>query len=234
MKNNTAITILSGGLDSSVATLLAKQQYEIVLALTFNYGQRAFESEKKAAASFCEYYKIPHQIVDLTWLSVISASALNHKDQKLDLLASQDLDHLQKAQESAKAVWVPNRNGLFINAAASFAESMGASFLLTGFNQEEAVTFPDNSLSFVEAINQSLSYSTLNQVKVLAPLVSLTKKEIVQKAVSLQIPLQFIWSCYESGEKMCGVCESCLRSMRAYKENAMDEELNKYFRNAHE
>ncbi|MBF0491248.1 MAG: 7-cyano-7-deazaguanine synthase QueC [Deltaproteobacteria bacterium] len=230
MKTLTAISILSGGLDSSVATLLALQQCDIALALTFNYGQRAFLSEKKASALLCRHYKIPHQIVDLTWLASISQSALNQKEKSLELLSFENLDHLQKAQDSAKAVWVPNRNGLFINAAACFAEAMDAKYLITGFNLEEAATFPDNSMAFVEGINVSLSFSTLKQIQVRAPLAHLTKKEIVQKAIELELSLDSVWSCYESGEKMCGICESCLRSKRAYLESGLKDKVGEFFK----
>jgi 7-cyano-7-deazaguanine synthase len=114
---------------------------------------------------------------------------------------------------------------VLINIAASFAESMGCENVIVGFNREEAVTFPDNSPEFIGAINGSLSYSTLNGVKVLAPLIGLDKKSIVLKAMESRSPLEYSWSCYQGGELPCGMCESCVRRKRAFDEAGIEDPL---------
>lgn len=124
---------------------------------------------------------------------------------------------------------MPNRNGLFLNIAASFAEGLGAAAILTGFNREEAETFPDNSASFVEAANGSLRFSTLSGVRVESPTLQMNKLEIVQEGLRVQLPFELTWSCYEGFDKMCGACESCLRSKRAYHEGGVWERMKRLF-----
>ena len=106
-------------------------------------------------------------------------------------------------------------NGLFLNIAACIAEQLEADFIIPGFNKEEAETFPDNSQAFIEAMNASLHFSTLNRVKVFCFTTELLKKDIMKKAIELDIDPQHLWPCYHAGETPCGECESCQRFKRA-------------------
>jgi 7-cyano-7-deazaguanine synthase len=106
-------------------------------------------------------------------------------------------------------VWIPNRNGVFLNIAASFAESYDCAVVVTGFNREEAVEFPDNSADYVDSVNESLKYSTRNGVEVVSPTLGLTKREIILDGIEARAPLSVIWSCYREGPVMCGECGSC-------------------------
>jgi 7-cyano-7-deazaguanine synthase len=131
-------------------------------------------------------------------------------------------------------VWVPNRNGVFINLAAAFAESLEASLIITGFNAEEAATFPDNSPQYVEAINEALSFSTQNQVQVFSPTQNLNKTEIVNLGLQLALPWELVWSCYKEGDsagRMCGECESCRRFMRATQAAGVWDRVKERFAN---
>ncbi len=231
---NRAITLLSGGLDSMVATLLAAQEYDIGLALTFNYGQRAKHAEIAAANKFSKAYQIEHQVVDLPWLSNISHSALNDQQVDLPKYKIEELDHdPKKEDQSARQVWVPNRNALFINIAASFAEANNYQYIVTGFNLEEAGTFPDNSFKFVQAQNQLLKYSTLSCVQVITPVQNMKKTQMVKHAEKLGLDWSLFWSCYMSEAKMCGECESCARTMRAFQENGMCHLIKDRFKSDH-
>ncbi|NQV69852.1 MAG: 7-cyano-7-deazaguanine synthase QueC [Pseudohongiella sp.] len=213
-----SIVLLSGGLDSTVSLHIAKEKMEVVLALTFDYGQKSATREITAATSISRHYEIPHKVVELPWLQEITNTALVAVDKVVPLLNQQELDSA-KANSSAEAVWVPNRNGVFINIAAAFAESIDADMIITGFNAEEAVTFPDNSMPFVESIKKSLSYSTLNKVKVNSYVQGVNKAGIIKLAKEKAVPVQLCWSCYLGGEAPCGECESCLRLARAMDEN---------------
>lgn len=217
MKNN-AILLLSGGLDSVVSLAFLKDTYSDILSLTFNYGQKSFLAEKEASEKIAKFYNIKHEVIDLDWLSKISTSALN-TDNDVPNLAKSDLNSIAVTQNSAKSVWVPNRNGLFVNIAACYAESFGYDSIIIGANKEEAATFKDNSIDFINAINNSLKNSTNSTVKLVAPLVELSKIDIIKKAIELNVPFEFIHSCYISNEKHCGKCESCLRLLRALEEN---------------
>lgn len=212
-----AVTLLSGGLDSVVATWLAAQEMDIVLALTCDYGQRAAEREIEAASQVAATLAVPHRIVPLPWVKDIATGALTDAGRPLPELSADQLDSTA-AQRSAAAVWVPNRNGLLLNVAAVFAEAMGCDAVVAGFNAEEGTTFPDNTPAFVHATERAFGFSTRTGLRVAAPTIEMTKAEIVKAGYAAEAPLQFVWSCYEGGPAPCRRCESCLRSQRAFAE----------------
>lgn len=210
-----SIVLLSGGLDSAVALAYARQESAVALCLTMDYGQRAAAREIGAAAALAAYYNVPHQIIELPFLKQVTATALVNREQDVPAPDDAALDDPVAAARTAAAVWVPNRNGLFINIAACYAEALGGALIITGFNREEARTFPDNSILFVERINAALASATRNRVRVVSYTQRLDKVEIVRLGQRLKIPWQFIWSCYYGGQTMCGKCESCRRFFRA-------------------
>ena len=138
-----AISVLSGGLDCTVATSVFDEEYEIH-AITFDYGQKAAKQEINASKRICEKMGWMHEVIDLPWLSNISTSSLN-TDADIPELGEDDLDDLDKSSETASSVWVPARNTVFTSIALSYAESIGAEIIIVGWNGEEGATFPDNS-----------------------------------------------------------------------------------------
>lgn len=210
-----AVVLLSGGLDSAVVFKTAINKGEVILALTLNYGQRAAEKEFTAASAMANRFGVNLEVVNLPWLKNITKTALVDRCGELPEPGINDLDDLEKSARSARNVWVPNRNGVFINIAASYCEALGAEFVVAGFNAEEAATFPDNSPAFISAANEALSYSTLSKVQVVSPTSDMNKRDIVRLGMEIGAPLDLVWSCYEGGENMCGNCESCMRLKRA-------------------
>ncbi|HJH31684.1 MAG TPA: 7-cyano-7-deazaguanine synthase QueC [Methanosarcinaceae archaeon] len=224
----SAISLLSSGLDSVAALSLAKEQAEIELAITFDYGQRSAQREIEYAKIICKHFDIEHEIIVLDWLGKITKTSLVSRDMDVPILTLGDISDSaapEITQGSAKNVWVPNRNGVMINIAASFAESFGCEYVIVGFNGEEAVTFPDNSFGYVQAVDRCLSYSTRNCVKVLAPLIEFDKNDIVREALRSGAPLEWSWSCYHGAEAPCGVCESCVRRARGFAEAGTKDPL---------
>ncbi|TEB06917.1 7-cyano-7-deazaguanine synthase [Pelotomaculum schinkii] len=217
-----SVVLLSGGLDSTVSFAHALRESEVALCLTFDYGQRAANQEKKAAAALAAHYRVEHLVVELPFLRDITSTALVRGDLDLPEPDRTGLDDFAASTASAAAVWVPNRNGVFINIAAAFAESRQCGLVVTGFNREEAVTFPDNSTDFVAAAGHALSFSTMNKVKVVSYTQRLDKVEIIKFGLRLGIPFRHIWSCYRGYEKMCGSCESCQRFKRASEQAGLD------------
>ena len=113
-----AISVLSGGLDCTVATSVYAKDYEIH-AITFNYGQKAFKRELQAAKEICSEMNWTHEVIDLPWLSKISTSSLN-TDEEIPNVSVEDLDDAKKSSESANSVWVPARNMVFTSIAVSW------------------------------------------------------------------------------------------------------------------
>jgi len=115
-------------------------------------------------------------------------------------------------EASARAVWVPARNAVFVSVAAALAETLGADCVVAGFNREEAETFPDNSRAFLDAATTFLSHGTRDGIAVLSPTIDWDKERIVTEARHLGFGPGDFWSCYEGGDAPCGRCESCVRS----------------------
>jgi 7-cyano-7-deazaguanine synthase len=213
----SSIVLLSSGLDSAVAFKVALDELGVELALTFDYGQRAAEKEVECARRICERHGVRHEAIELPWLEDVTRTALVDRGEIVPTPTEAELEERLKTLETAHAVWVPNRNGTFINVAGCFADAHDIDYIVCGFNAEEGATFPDNTPPFVEAINGSLYYSTENHAKVVAPVIDLDKAGIIKKGVSIKAPLDLSWSCYFSGERPCGRCESCMRRARAFK-----------------
>lgn len=216
---NKSIILLSGGLDSLVSLDYAKDEYNIQFAITFDYGQRAAKKEIEAAKAIADYFNIDHKIIEIPWLEEITETSLVNTSKDLPALSSGELDNPEKTIESAKNVWVPNRNGLFLNIAACFADSINFTHIIFGANKEEGTTFPDNTQEFIDKINESFEFSTLVKPKVFAPLINLNKTEIIKLAFEIEAPLNLVRSCYTDEKKHCGKCESCLRLKRALEAN---------------
>jgi len=216
-----SIILLSGGLDSLVALGVAKNDLGIELAFTFDYGQKTAKAEIEASKKICEYYSIEHKVIKLDWLKEITKTSLVSADS----VPNENLG----TEESAKAVWVPNRNGLFLNIAASFADSYGYDYIIYGANRDEGATFPDNTEEFRTQISKVFETSTLKKPKVIAPLINYTKSDIVRIAIEESIPLEFVRSCYSSNERHCGVCESCRHLRKALEQNNAQKYINILF-----
>ena len=184
------------------------------LALTFDYGQRAAKRETERARKITAHYGIPWKLIQLPWLKDITGTALVSKKPLPRLKASQ-LDDRRLTRRSADAVWVPNRNGVFLNVAAAFAESLGCREVVLGLNEEEGATFPDNTAAFGRAATKAFRFSTRSGVRVVSYTARMDKKEILNLGRWLEAPLHLVWPCYEGGAKPCGRCESCLRFRRA-------------------
>lgn len=223
MSSKKSIILLSGGLDSLVCLGTQKDEYNIDLALTFNYGQKSVDYEIETARKLAQYYNVTHKIIKLPFLKSITQTALVNK--KLEI-PQDDL----YTQESAEAVWVPNRNGLFLNIAASYADSYHYSHILFGANKEEGQTFPDNTKEFVESINKGFEYSTLSTPKVYAPLISMDKNDIVKLAIDKNLPLELTRSCYNAEDKNCGKCESCQHLKEALINNGAEKYIKVLFK----
>jgi 7-cyano-7-deazaguanine synthase len=206
-----AVALVSGGLDSIVSLAKAFTNMELRLVLFFNYGQRALLRERAAVLGIVNFYHLPFREIKLDWMGSLLPTAMRE--------GCDDAGGL----DTLDAVWVPNRNGVFLNVAGAFAESFDCDVIVTGFNREEAEEFPDNGADFVSRINRGFELSTRNKVEVMSFTQDLDKREILELGAELGAPLSAIWSCYDAGETMCGRCGSCARLKSAL--NALPPDL---------
>ncbi|UCC13079.1 MAG: 7-cyano-7-deazaguanine synthase QueC [candidate division WOR-3 bacterium] len=204
-RKTKSIILLSGGLDSTVSAAIAVKRTQPLFALTFDYGQRAATMEIASAKKISDRMCLQHRVIALPFFKEFKNCTL--------------IKHGKKATRQSftrlKDVWVPNRNGLFINLAACFAEYYGAGLIITGFNREEAQEFPDNTVVFMNAVNNAFRFSTLGKIKVKSYVAAYTKKEIYGLGMKIDAPLDLIYSCYLGGKTMCGKCASCKRYLKS-------------------
>jgi len=215
--SSSAVVCLSGGLDSAVSLLWAKTKYSRLAAVFFNYKQKALDQEREASQFLADSVAAEFKEIDLSFLGEVSNSSLNNDDQKVPTGNQVKIADQETSLKTAKSVWVPNRNGLFISVAAAVAEARSFDDVVVGFNKEEAATFPDNSADFVETTNQALKFSTKNHVSVVSPTIGLDKVGIFKLGLELGVNMDKVWPCYKSGAQICGECESCKRFLRAQK-----------------
>lgn len=209
-----SIVLLSSGLDSTVAFKEAYDKCDEVMCVTFDYGQRARKKEIEFAKAICKKFGVKHTIIELPWYRTFRGALTGREE--LPEISGEDLDNREITQKTAEAVWVPARNVVFLAIAAALAENYRYDLIVTGFDAEEAATFPDNTPGFVESFNGMLKSGTLTHPEIYVPLISMSKTEIVKRGLKIGAPLEWSWSCYKGEERPCGACESCLRRKRAF------------------
>jgi len=226
-KKKKAISILSGGLDSTVATSYYINQYDIH-AITFDYGQKSLNNEIASSKEISTRLGMEHTVIDIKWLSQLGNSSLT-SDNEIPNLDFADIDNDLVTEDTASKVWVPGRNIVFTAIATSFAEAEGAEIIIVGWDKEEAANFPDNSKEFLDSFNKLIDIGTKSSdaIEIKAPLIDLNKKEIVELGEKINAPMDISYSCYTGENIHCGICESCIRRKRGFIE-AKIEDLSVY------
>ena len=220
-----ALVLLSAGLDSVVSFKLAYDAYDSIKCLTFDYGQRARSKEIEFASKICATYRVSHHVIELPWYASFEGALTDNNE--LPQLTRETLEDYSVVCETAKTVWVPARNAVFLSIATAFCENYRYETVVVGFNKEEAETFPDNSADFVASFNRVLQYAALEQVEIVAPLIEYDKTEIAALGLRIGAPLEWSWSCYAAEDVPCRVCESCLRRRRAFQDLNKEDPLLK-------
>jgi 7-cyano-7-deazaguanine synthase len=207
-------------MDSALASYIAKQEdgYEII-ALHFNYGQktetRELESAKKIAKSLNAKRFVE---LDLHFIKDIGGSALT--DSSIEVPKG-------GLEEGIPVTYVPFRNGIFLSIAAALAEKEGAEAIYIGVVEEDSSGYPDCSDSFIQKLEAAIDEGTKPETKITlkTPLVHLRKEQIVGEAAALNVPLADTWSCYESEDKACGVCDSCRLRLKGFELAGFDDPI---------
>ena len=214
MKHNfdkKAVVILSGGMDSTLASYMAKNDEYEIIAVHFNYGQRTQDRELKAFRDICDDLKILEKYeIDIPFFTQIGASALT--DKTIDVPTG-------GIEAGVPITYVPFRNGIFLSITAAIAEKEGATAMYIGVVQEDSSGYPDCTDQFIQDITKAINQGTKEETKIeiITPLVHLTKAQIVEEAIKLNVPLEHTWSCYKEEEVACGVCDSCRLRLNGFK-----------------
>lgn len=224
-----ALVLCSGGVDSTTLLAMAVEKYgaQNVFALSISYGQR-HNKEIESAKAVATHYGVEQRFLDLSAIFADSnCSLLAHSTDEVP--EESYADQLQKTDGSPVSTYVPFRNGLFLSSAASMALSLECEVLYYGAHHDDWAgnAYPDCSKEFVEAMNCAIVEGTGGELHMEAPFVEWSKADIVREGLKLNVPYELTWSCYEGGEKPCGVCGTCIDRQRAFEANGTTDPLLK-------
>ncbi len=202
-------------MDSTVCASVAAREYD-VYAVHFSYGQRTEAREHRsseAVAKLTGVRELLHLKIDL--FRQIGGSALTDA-----AIAVPDAPEEESAIGTEVPVtYVPFRNAHFLSAAVSWAEVLGAKKVFIGAVEQDSSGYPDCRPAYYDAFNQLIRMGTKDgDIEVITPLIRLKKSEIVRLGVELGAPFHVSWSCYSGETEACGVCESCVLRLRAFRE----------------
>lgn len=219
-----AVVLLSGGLDSATAAIIAKSQGYNLYGLTIAYGQRHLR-EVESARQLAGFLKmVQHRIVDIS-LREIGGSALT-ADIPVPINRSSD-----EISDGIPVTYVPARNTIFLAVALGYAEVSGADIIVAGMNQVDYSGYPDCRSEYLKSFENMANLATKDGVengvkyKIFTPLIDMTKKEIIQAGTKLSLDYSLTWSCYNGGEYACGKCDSCQIRLAGFAEAGIKDPI---------
>ena len=219
----SCVVLFSGGLDSTTTLVWSLARYDRVHALTFDYGQR-HRVEVSLARKAARRLGIAHTVLKVD-LRQVGGSALTDPAIPLPLSARP-----AKHPAGPPATYVPFRNGIFLALAAAWAEARGIRDLVCGFHVADSPDYPDTTPRFVRAMERVIREGTKAafggpKPRIVAPLLGLSKTDIIRNGLALGADYSYSVSCYAGGELPCGTCSSCRFRGRAWKAVGREDPL---------
>ncbi len=209
------VVLLSGGLDSATVLAIAKQQGFVCYALSFNYGQKHV-AELKAASKIARANEVEHKIVDLLDLGKLGGSALTSDKVKIP-------HHAEVDSAEIPNTYVPARNTVFLSIALAWAEVLQAEAIFIGANAVDYSGYPDCRPEYLAAFQKMAALATKEgvegrPVKLYAPLINLSKKDIIKAGLDLGVDYTVTVSCYNANDdgEACKECDSCVYRKKGF------------------
>jgi len=220
-----AVCLLSGGLDSCVVSFIAKEKGFDLYALSFQYGQ-LHKKELSCAKKIAEDVGAKkHIILDVDFNKIAGSSLI---DASQDSIKNHDLKDVGR---DIPSTYVPARNTVFLSLALAYAETIDADAIFLGINAVDFSGYPDCRPKYIQAYQKMANLATKrgvegNPINIEAPLLHLTKSEIVKTGLKLKIPFENTWSCYRGKEKACGRCDSCVLRLKGFKDAGIKDPVS--------
>jgi 7-cyano-7-deazaguanine synthase len=214
-----AVVLASGGMDSCVTTAIAAQDYSLAM-LHVAYGQRTEKREMEAFSALADFYHARRRMVcRLEHLKQIGGSSLTD--------SGIDVERADLERKDIPSSYVPFRNAHFLAVAVSWGEVLGARKIFIGAVEEDSSGYPDCRPEYYEAFNRVIAVGTRpdTQLEIVTPVIHMRKSEIVHRGRELGAPLELTWSCYQSEDTACGVCDSCALRLRAFEEAGVEDPI---------
>jgi 7-cyano-7-deazaguanine synthase len=220
-----AVALLSGGMDSTVTLAIAVHDAYEAYAVSFNYGQR-HKIELESAVRVARRFGVARHLVFDVDFRAFGASALTAD---IDVPKGRTIDEMST---DIPVTYVPARNSVFLALAASWAEALGARHIFIGVNALDYSGYPDCRPEFIEAFTHALNLGARAGVqgrrfRIHAPLISMTKKDIVLKGLELGVDFSLTHSCYDPlpGGRPCAACDACLLRLKGFQEAGVSDPL---------
>lgn len=189
------VTLVSGGIDSTVMAKIIEKQGDEVIPIFVDYGQLAAEKEWKACQTLSKECGLPEvRRVDLSGYGKFIPSGLTDKN---------------IGREKKETAFLPGRNLLFLLLGAAYAKSKGEKIIAIGLLLEDAHMFPDQTEEFVVNANFALNSALGSDVMIVTPLINFNKNQVIELAKKHDIPLDRTYSCHAGGHTYCGKCVAC-------------------------
>ncbi len=218
-KKNIAVVALSGGMDSCVTAAIANEKFELAL-LHINYGQRTEKRELKAFHDIADFYEADKRlIIDYSHLAIIGGSSLTDRDM--------EVTRADLTNKNIPSSYVPFRNANILSACTSWAEVIKAGRIYIGAVYEDSSGYPDCRPEFFKAFEEVIKNGTKpdTKIKIVTPVISFSKAEIIKKGIGLGAPLHLTWSCYRSEDEACGECDSCALRLRGFQRAGIEDPI---------
>ena len=222
-----AVCLVSGGLDSCVVAAMAARSHTLAF-LHLDYGQLTEPRERRAFRAIADFYRV-HAALRLVLrtdhFARIGGSSLVDRSMRVP-----DAD---PSRRSVPSTYVPFRNATILAMAVSWGEVIGAKRIFIGALEEGGSGYPDCRGSFIDAFNRAIVLGTKPGagIRVVAPILHMTKAGVIQRGMRLGAPLHLTWSCYTSnGPEPCGACDSCVLRLRGFREAGIPDVIGNYKR----
>lgn len=215
-----AVVLLSGGMDSCVCAAIACKQHGArnVALLHASYGQRTESREARAFKDIADSLGVEKRLmVRLDHFRAIGGSALTDDN----IAVPENKSGATELHGSEIPVtYVPFRNAHFLSVGVSWAEAIGAGAIYIGAVAEDSSGYPDCRPEYYRVFQELIRVGTRpeTRIEIVTPVIALKKSEIIRRSVELGAPLHLTWSCYQSDQEACGVCDSCVLRLRAFSE----------------
>jgi 7-cyano-7-deazaguanine synthase len=221
-ERDRAVVLLSGGMDSCVCAALAARDYHAA-AVHVSYGQRTEERERRSFEGVCDRLGIRHRmVVRNEALRVIGGSALTDSS----IAVPEGAVPEAYCAAGIPATYVPFRNAHLLAVAVSWAEVLGAEKVYIGAVEPDSSGYPDCRPEYYRAFNEVVKAGTKEgTIRVVTPLIAMRKAEIVRLGLELNAPFDLTWSCYQREDRACGVCDSCVLRLRAFREAGTEDPI---------
>ncbi|MBV08339.1 7-cyano-7-deazaguanine synthase QueC [Rubinisphaera sp.] len=219
-----AVVLLSGGLDSTTTLAIAADQGFELYALSFDYGQR-HQFELEAAKILAEKWNVTQHVIIPLNLAAFGGSALTSEIEVPKHRSQTEMN------EGIPVTYVPARNTVFLSVAMGWAESLDASDIFIGVNAVDYSGYPDCRPEFIKSFEQLANLATKSGVegtrtwKIHAPLIQLTKAEIIRKGTELGVDYGSTHTCYDPDSlgRACGQCDACILRLQGFAEAGLTD-----------